>query len=100
MDKVLYIVKKNLLSIICGFVAILAMIALAYPLSGMRTTFRADITKRAQTYTQAQSLLKAQRFLPIVQPAQKPYRSKHSPPSQSSPKVRTPATPCTTRATS
>lgn len=72
MDKVLYIVKKNLLSIICGFVAILAMAALAYPLSGMRTAFRAEVTKRAQTYTQAQALLKAQRFLPIVEPGTDP----------------------------
>ncbi len=68
MDKALYIIKKNVLSIVCGFVALLAMIALAYPLAGMRAKFRTELTQRAQSYTQAQTLLKEQRFLPIVQP--------------------------------
>jgi hypothetical protein len=66
VEKALQIVKKNLLSIICGVVAILAMVALAYPLSGMYTHFQADLTTRAQDFVRAQSLINTTRFLPIV----------------------------------
>jgi hypothetical protein len=66
VEKALQIVKKNLLSIICGVVALLAMIALAYPLSGMYTHFQADLTTRSQDYLRAQNLINTQRSLPIV----------------------------------
>jgi hypothetical protein len=66
VDKALAIVRKNLLSIICGFVALLAMIALYYPLSGMRDRFRAELTARALAFNQAKQLLASKRVLPIV----------------------------------
>jgi hypothetical protein len=68
VEKALQIVKKNLLSIICGVVALLAMAALFYPLSGMYTRFQGQLTARSADYGRAQSLLTAQRLLPIVRP--------------------------------
>jgi len=72
VDKALTIIKKNLLSIICSVAALLAMIALLYPLSGMRTKFKADLADRAKNFTRAQSLLREARFLPIVEPGAEP----------------------------
>jgi hypothetical protein len=72
VDKALAILKKNLLTIICGVVALLAMIALVYPLSGMRTKFKTDLTDRAKNYTRAQALLRESRFLPVVKPGAEP----------------------------
>jgi hypothetical protein len=69
VDKALAIVKKNLLSIICGVVAILAVVVLFYPLSGFRDHFRADMNTRALVYAQAKQLLTAKRLLPIVDPS-------------------------------
>jgi hypothetical protein len=71
VDKALAIIKKNLLSIICAFVALLAMIALAYPLGGMREHFRGELASRTTLYTSAKTLLVAKRYLPIVDPDQK-----------------------------
>ena len=47
VEQVLNIVKKNLFSIICGVVAIIAIIALQTPLSGFYTKFQADLNGRA-----------------------------------------------------
>jgi len=71
VDKALAIIKKNLLSIICAFVALLAMIALAYPLGGMREHFRGELASRTTLYTSAKTLLVTKRYLPIVDPDQK-----------------------------
>jgi hypothetical protein len=82
VDKALTIIKKNLLSIICGVIALLAMISLLYPLSGMRTKFKAELAERAKNYGRAQSLLREQRFLPVVQVGAEPEELTQFPTNQ------------------
>lgn len=67
MKDVLEVIRKNLLSVICGVVALLAVIAIFFPLSGWYDDFQRDLNKRAVAYQQATSLLNGDRYLPIVQ---------------------------------
>lgn len=60
------IVKKNILSIICGVVALLAIVFWFWPLKGIESEARAQLEKRAALYKQMDSLLKAPRRLPVV----------------------------------
>ena len=60
------IVKKNILSILCGVVAILAILAIPLYISGEQKKLNADLKSRAATYTSIQQIQGKQRHLPIV----------------------------------
>ena len=60
------IVKKNILSIACGVVAIAAIIAWFWPVGGMFATLQGDLDGRAKTYTDVETLRTAQRKLPSL----------------------------------
>ena len=59
------VVKKNLLSILCGVVALLAVVALVWPLEGMNESARAELKKQKETYEAIESLSTKQRKLPV-----------------------------------
>lgn len=61
-------VKKNFLSILCGVVIILAVVALFWPLSGMFDTFNQRLNARAQVYNDLQQLKQKTRNWPVVEP--------------------------------
>ena len=60
------IVKKNLLSIICGVVALTAAAALYYPVYGMYEDTQKELDKRKNTFTQNDNLRKSRRSWPAV----------------------------------
>jgi len=61
------IVKKNLISIICGVVAILALVAVfVWPLDGYYEELKTRAQERAAVFGKAQGLDRKQRFWPIV----------------------------------
>ncbi len=62
------IVKKNIVSIIFGVIALLAIVSLFVPLSSMYKGLEEAGTSRAQVYTSLNSLLSKSRNLPIVNP--------------------------------
>ena len=61
------IIKKNMLSVICGIVALIALVALLYPLGGMYERFQTTLDAGKKPYETANNLKLAPRFLPIVQ---------------------------------
>lgn len=63
------IVKKNLLSIICGVVALLAVVALFYPLGGKKEKLQEDLESRASVYQSLAGLQSKSRTLPIIDPS-------------------------------
>lgn len=63
------IVKKNLISIICGVVALLALVAVfVWPLDGYFETLKENASKRADQYKAMNTLLSKQRVAPIYDP--------------------------------
>jgi hypothetical protein len=62
------IVKKNLWSIICGAVALLAVIALFFPLGGKKEKLQQDLDTRASVYQSLSQLQSKPRTLPIIDP--------------------------------
>lgn len=60
------IVKKNLVSIICGGVALIAFGAIFWPISGWFDELRSKAGARANVYNQLNDLLTRQRSLPLV----------------------------------
>ena len=63
------IVKKNILSIICGVVAIVALVAVfLWPLDGYFEDLRQSAEKRAQVQSKIRTLLEKPRNLPIPDP--------------------------------
>lgn len=62
------IVKKNALSIACGVIALIAIIAIFYPLSSQLETLQTDLQSRASVYQSLQSLRTKSRTLPVVNP--------------------------------
>lgn len=62
------LVKKNLLSIIFGVVAILAIVADFYPMGGKREALKAEAAAHARKAEDLRGLLTKQRSLPIVKP--------------------------------
>jgi hypothetical protein len=60
------IVKKNIASILCGVVAIAAVVAWFWPIGGMYSTLKADVDKSKQQYDQVEQLRKAPRKLPTL----------------------------------
>jgi hypothetical protein len=60
------IVKKNMFSIVCGVVAIVAIVAWFWPVGGMFDKLQSDVKARAATYDQVDNLRKAKRTLPSL----------------------------------
>jgi len=64
------VLKKNLISIVVGVVAILAVAAIFWPISGMYTDLQKRLTQRLAVQSSMDRLLSAQRHLPLVSPDQ------------------------------
>jgi hypothetical protein len=62
------IVKKNILSIVCGAVAILAIAASFYPLSGWFVELNEQAEQRKRPYSEAMGLLNKTRDWPVLDP--------------------------------
>lgn len=63
------LVKKNIASILCGVVVILALVALFWPISGWVSTLQASVNNSKKNYAdKMQSLMTASRKLPITNP--------------------------------
>jgi hypothetical protein len=60
------IVKKHLVNIIFAVIALVAIVATFYPLSGYFDKLNKDVTERADKYKQAQAVLTKQHELPVV----------------------------------
>lgn len=60
------IVKKNLISIICGVVALAAIVSAFYPLGGMWSTLQSNAQSRAGVFTEVKNLMNKDRTLPVV----------------------------------
>lgn len=61
-------VKKNLVSVICGLVALVALVVVFYPISGLYTALREKVATRAAAGPAIDKLLKERRTLPTLSP--------------------------------
>ena len=66
MEKVMDVVKKNLVSIICAVVVLIAIAATFWPISGMFSDLQAKAQGRTGTYNQLKELANKERHLPVV----------------------------------
>jgi hypothetical protein len=64
----LAIIKKNILSIICGVVALMAMIAIFWPLDGYFAQLQQDVDARKAVFAEDTTLLHKPRTLPVLDP--------------------------------
>ena len=62
------IVKKNLVSIIFGVIAILAVVGNFFPMAGKRVALKSEAESHAQKAEELHGLLTKERNLPVVQP--------------------------------
>src|SRR2546423_14457168 len=62
------VIKKNMVSVICGAVAIIAVIAAFYPLNGKFEQVRADGELRAKVSNDLAAMMKKSREWPKVDP--------------------------------
>jgi hypothetical protein len=62
------ILKKNILSIICGVVAIVAIVASFVPLGGYKEALQADLDKSKSTHGTLEGLVSKTRQKPVVNP--------------------------------
>lgn len=62
------ILKKNIVGVICGVLALAAIVALFVPLGGFYRKLQADLDLRKKDFVKAQGLLHSPRFLPVVEP--------------------------------
>src|SRR5580698_4817279 len=60
------VVKKNLLSIIFGVIALLAVAALFYPIGGMYEEMQKTLTTEGSSYNEVTGLLNKKRQLPVM----------------------------------
>ncbi|WP_428939182.1 hypothetical protein [Fontivita pretiosa] len=60
------LVKKNLVSIICGVVILIAIAAVFYPINGYYAELQAKADSRKQVYQTLKNLAQKQRSLPII----------------------------------
>jgi hypothetical protein len=67
--KVIEIIKKNLLSVLCGVVALVAIIATFWPVGGFFAELQTLTEQRAAQYGSLQTLLTKPRQLPLTDPA-------------------------------
>ena len=68
-SKAMEVIKKNLLSILCGVVAVAAVVATYWPVGNMFGTLQAATEQRRQVYTELEGLLTKSRQLPLTDPA-------------------------------
>jgi hypothetical protein len=68
-SKAMEVIKKNLLSILCGVVAIAAVVATYWPVGNMFGTLQAATEQRRQVYTELEGMLTKSRQLPLTDPA-------------------------------
>src|ERR1700733_11409325 len=61
------VVKKNLVSIICGVIALLAIVLLFWPISGYYKQLQTTVNSRKAVYQSMKSLLDKPRQLPVVE---------------------------------
>src|SRR5687768_14540792 len=68
------LVKKNMLSIVCGVIAIVAIVAWFWPIGPMFTSLQADLDARAAEYKKVEDLRTAPRSLPslVLEGGEKP----------------------------
>lgn len=62
------LVKRNILSIIFGVIALIALVALFVPLGGMEEEFQETLKKQAQLDENIRSLLQTPRMKPVITP--------------------------------
>lgn len=81
MKAVMDIAKKNLVSIICAVVALIAIALHFYPISGWFTDLQTRVGARAGVYNQLRDLLNKERHLPLVslEPGAQPARLEQFP---------------------
>ncbi|HMB94653.1 MAG TPA: hypothetical protein VKK61_01305, partial [Tepidisphaeraceae bacterium] len=60
------IVKKNLVSIICGVIIVVAVVAIFWPINGYYTQLKTTATARKNVYSSLKGLLDKHRQLPVV----------------------------------
>src|SRR3954454_10332265 len=60
------LLKKNLVSVICGAVAILAVVAVFWPIKGYYAELQTKLDDRAKVYSSMKALLTKERHLPVV----------------------------------
>lgn len=68
--KVMTAIKSNLLSIICGLIAIAAIVATDWPVGGWIEALKGKLDQRASLYGTLDSLRTKQRNLPLTDPNQ------------------------------
>lgn len=68
MQQTMTIIKKNLLSIICGIIAFAAVVASYYPTGGWYDALKAKLDARAKVASTIDSLKNKQRMLPNIRP--------------------------------
>lgn len=59
-------VKKNIVGILCGVVALAAVVAYFWPIGGMKQKLQTDLNGRADTYKQVEQLRTKDRTLPTL----------------------------------
>ena len=65
-DAILEIAKKNVLSIICGVIIILSIVAIFFPIGGWIETLQTDATTQGNTYGTLQQMAVKPRKLPGI----------------------------------
>lgn len=60
------IIKKNIVSLICGVIALLAIVALFWPIGGYYSDLRSQVQQGAAVNQQIRSLMTRQRMLPVT----------------------------------
>ena len=60
------IVKKHMLSVVCGVVALVAVVLAFWPIGSMKQSAQAQLDARASRYSQIQTLRNRQHRLPVV----------------------------------
>jgi hypothetical protein len=68
MAKIMAFIKKNILSLICAIVAIAAIVAVFWPISGYFASLQIDADARKTAFTTATGLLRKERTLPVLDP--------------------------------
>src|SRR5688572_24142079 len=66
------LVKRNIVSIIFGVIALIALVALFVPLGGMQEEFQESLKKQAQLDQNIRQLLSTPRMKPVTSPGGQP----------------------------
>lgn len=66
MNNAMDIIKKNMFSVVCGVIAIIAVVAWFWPIGGMYDQLRSEVQASAKTYQEIENLRKQPRNLPSL----------------------------------